>query len=101
MHPFSGFFGKKLPLNLENSYTPLNVKTIGLLLAFRVDLLNLTPMSVVRARNASRLSLELHIASSDARLNLWPIWQVVNSQTKCITGYVRDRHGTEIQPPQP
>jgi catalase (peroxidase I) len=25
----------------------------------------------------------------------------VDSQTKCDTGYVRDRHGTDIQPPQP
>ena len=25
----------------------------------------------------------------------------VDLQTKCATGYVRDRHGTEIQPPQP
>lgn len=25
----------------------------------------------------------------------------IDSQTKCATGYVRDRHGTEIQPPQP
>jgi iron complex outermembrane receptor protein len=26
---------------------------------------------------------------------------LVDSQIKCATGYVRDRHGTEIQPPQP
>jgi uncharacterized membrane protein YraQ (UPF0718 family) len=26
---------------------------------------------------------------------------LVDSQTKCDTGYVRGRHGTEIQPPQP
>jgi transposase len=25
----------------------------------------------------------------------------VDSQTKCDTGYVRSRHGTEIQPPRP
>jgi hypothetical protein len=25
----------------------------------------------------------------------------VDSQTKCDTGYVRGRHGNEIQPPQP
>ena len=25
----------------------------------------------------------------------------VDSQSKCDTGYVRGRHGTEIQPPQP
>ena len=25
----------------------------------------------------------------------------VDSQIKCATGYVRDRHGTEVQPPQP
>ncbi len=25
----------------------------------------------------------------------------VDSQTKCATGYVRDRHGTDIPPPQP
>jgi DNA-binding transcriptional regulator LsrR (DeoR family) len=27
--------------------------------------------------------------------------EFVDSQIKCATGYVRDRHGTEIQPPQP
>ena len=28
-------------------------------------------------------------------------WHRLDSQTKCDTGYVRGRHGNEIQPPQP
>jgi hypothetical protein len=35
--------------------------------------------------------------------NSYPLFtkKLVDSQTKCDTGYVRDRHGTDIQPPQP
>jgi DNA (cytosine-5)-methyltransferase 1 len=48
--------------------------------------------------------------SPEAYRFMWPSWlficcsrqqSCVDSQSKCDTGYVRSRHGNELQPPQP
>ena len=62
--------------------------------ALMLDLGHGDTIAFDEVRGASRFGVRVHLDRACVG------WSSVDSQTKCATGYVRDRHGTKIQPRQ-